>query len=69
VLNPTSPVSQVFGTQRNVNTGGGDYAEGDIDKRRGIFGGNFSGPAIGNMEGAPQPSALRQRPHRARLAE
>lgn len=32
VNRPTGPVSQVFGTQRNVNTGSGDYAEGNIDK-------------------------------------
>lgn len=35
---------------RNV-TVGGDYAEGDIDKRKGIFGGSFYGEAIGNVEG------------------
>lgn len=34
---PTGPVNQVFGTQRNINTGGGDYAEGNIDKRSGTF--------------------------------
>jgi hypothetical protein len=38
-------------TVRNVNTGGGDYAEGGIDKRSGIFGGEFQGPAIGSVEG------------------
>ena len=26
-------------TVRNVNTGGGDYSEGSIDKRQGVFGG------------------------------
>jgi hypothetical protein len=30
-------VSKVAGDQRNINTSGGDYAEGTIDKRRGIF--------------------------------
>ncbi len=34
---------------RTVNTGGGDYAEGNIDKRQGIFGGEFHGPAIGAL--------------------
>jgi hypothetical protein len=30
-------VSQNFGEQRNINTGGGDYAGGNIDKRQGTF--------------------------------
>jgi hypothetical protein len=38
-------------TVRNVNAGSGDYAEGDIDKRKGIFGGEFSGPAVGTIAG------------------
>lgn len=38
-------------TVRHVNTGGGDYAEGDIDKRAGIFGGTFQGPAVGSVTG------------------
>jgi hypothetical protein len=29
---PQAPVTQVYGTQRNINTGGGDYAEHDIYK-------------------------------------
>src|SRR6266545_8153628 len=28
---------KVLANQRNINTGGGDYAEGDIDKRAGVF--------------------------------
>jgi hypothetical protein len=43
-------VTQVFGSQRNVTTGGGDYAEGDIDKRSGTF---VSGDQIaGNISGS-----------------
>lgn len=38
-------------TVRNVNTDGGDYAEGNIDKRKGVFGGSFSGPVTGSVEG------------------
>lgn len=44
LIKPQGPVEV-----RNVNTGGGDFAEGDIKK--GILGGNFYGPAIGNVEG------------------
>jgi hypothetical protein len=36
---------------KTVTISNGDYAEGDIDKRRGIFGGTFSGPAVGSVEG------------------
>ncbi len=49
---PTGPVNQVFGDKRNINTGGGDYAEGNIDKRKGIFGGQFTGQTVGVSEGA-----------------
>jgi hypothetical protein len=36
-------------TQRNINTGGGDYTEGHLDKRQGVFisGGTISGPVVG----------------------
>ena len=37
VNRPTGPVHQVFGNERNINTGGGDYAEGGIDKSEGSF--------------------------------
>ncbi|MBP1468909.1 caspase family protein [Candidatus Chloroploca sp. M-50] len=36
---------------RHVNMGGGEYAEGDIDKREGIFGGEFAGPTVGVLKG------------------
>src|SRR5262249_34534151 len=49
---PTAPVSQVFGTQRNINTGGGAYAEGSVDNRQGTFvkGDQFN--MSGNFQGA-----------------
>jgi hypothetical protein len=39
--------------QRNINTGGGDYAEGNVDKRTGVFinGGTVSGPVVGVNSG------------------
>jgi len=43
---PPSPQA----ADRTVSTGGGDYAEGNIDKRKGIFGGTFYGPVIGVLE-------------------
>jgi|GEM_PF-908513 len=47
-------VTQVYGDQHNINTGGGDHAEGAIDKRQGSFiqgdqinmPGNFSGAIL-----------------------
>jgi hypothetical protein len=50
----SGPVTQVYGTQRNINTGGGDYAEGNIDKRQGTtvqgdqfnLSGSFSGAVL-----------------------
>jgi hypothetical protein len=48
----SGPLRQNFGTQYNVETGGGDFASGNIDKRRGsfveggVFSGNFSGAIL-----------------------
>ncbi len=46
------PVTQVAGSQRNVNTGGGAYVEGDL-RQQGVFvsGGTFGGPVIGAVSG------------------
>ncbi len=38
-------------TTTQIDTGGGDYAKGNIDKRSGIHGGTFNGPAIGTNSG------------------
>lgn len=48
----SGPVEQVFGNQRNIHTGG-EYNEGDIDKRRGAFvsGGTVYGPVTGMNAG------------------
>ena len=53
VINPSAPVTQTFGPQRTINTGGGDYAEGNIDKRQGAFvsGGTIYGPVVGVNSG------------------
>lgn len=53
VNRPTGPVTQTFGPQRTINTGGGDYAEGNIDKRQGAFvsGGTVYGPVVGSNQG------------------
>ena len=50
---PTAPVTQHFGDQRNVTTGGGDYAAGNIDKRSGAFvsGGTVYGAVVGTNSG------------------
>lgn len=50
---PSGPISQNFGTQHNVSTGGGDYASGNIDKRQGAFvsGGTVNGPVTGTNTG------------------
>lgn len=50
--NPAGPVTQVFGPQRNINTGGGDYAEGNIDKRSGTFVGGDQYNMSGNFQGS-----------------
>jgi Caspase domain len=51
----SGPISQNFGPQTTVNTGGGDYAGGNIDKRQGqtfidgdqyTMSGNFSGAIL-----------------------
>jgi len=44
---------KVMGDKRTINTGGGDYAEGTIDKRQGVFvsGGTVQGPVIGHNAG------------------
>jgi hypothetical protein len=45
----TGSVSQNFGSQQTVNTGGGDYAGGNIDKRQG---GTFiDGTVVGDLSG------------------
>jgi hypothetical protein len=43
---------KVMGNKRTVDTGGGDYAEGNIDKRQGTFisGGTVQGPVITNNQ-------------------
>jgi len=40
-------------SERNTNTQGGDYAEGNIDKRQGVFveGGLVYGPLVGENKG------------------
>ena len=50
---PSGPITQHFAPQGNVNTGGGDYAEGNIDKRSGAFvaGGTVYGPVVGSNSG------------------
>jgi hypothetical protein len=48
----TGPISQVFGPQRNISTGGGDYAEGNIDKRSGTFVGGDQYNLSGNISGS-----------------
>lgn len=50
---PSGPIAQTFGPQHNVNTGGGDYAEGNIDRRQGAFvgGGTVYGPVVGSTSG------------------
>lgn len=58
-------VTPVVGEQRTINTGGGDYAEGNIDKRQGMFyaGGthyHFSEPPPG-LPGAAQPAPADER--------
>jgi tetratricopeptide (TPR) repeat protein len=48
--------SQNFGEQHNANTGGGDYAEGDIDKRHGevfVEGSTVHGNVIGKQTNYP----------------
>ena len=49
---PTGSVNQHFGDQHTVTTGG-DYAEGDIDKRQGAFvsGGTVYGAVVGTNSG------------------
>jgi hypothetical protein len=49
---PAGPVSQSFGPQHNVNTGGGDYAGGNIDKRSGTFVGGDQNNLSGNFSGS-----------------
>lgn len=54
VNRPEGPVTQHFGSQRTINTGGGDYTEGNIDKRQGAFisGGTVYGPVVGSNQGS-----------------
>jgi len=44
---------KVMGDKRTIDTGGGDYAEGTIDKRQGVFveGGTIYGPVVGTNMG------------------
>jgi len=53
LLRPTGPVSQTFGKQTTIDTSGGDYAEGDIEKQQGVFmsGGTVYGPVTGSNNG------------------
>jgi hypothetical protein len=46
---------KVMGDKRTINTQGGDYAEGNIDKRQGVFisGGTVYGPIIGQRDQQP----------------
>jgi hypothetical protein len=69
IIRPSGPVNQ-----RNINTGGGDYAEGDINKSQGVFisGGTITGTVVGvnsgtitthinaPHSGAAQPRSLEQ---------
>jgi hypothetical protein len=47
------PDAQPAATRRDVGAGGGDYAEGNIDKRQGAFvsGGTIHGPVVGSNMG------------------
>lgn len=53
VNQPSGPLTQNYGGQRTINTGGGDFAERDIDKRQGAFvsGGTVYGPVTGTNSG------------------
>lgn len=56
---PSGSVNQNVGEQRNVDTGGGDYTEGDVDQRQGAFveGGTVSGPVVGTNSGSVSSSS------------
>ncbi len=54
IVGDVGTVSQSFGPRTTVNTGGGDYAGGNIDKRRGnvfIEGGQIYGQVTGDQTG------------------
>lgn len=50
---PSGTVNQNFGDSTKIDTSGGDYAEGSIDKRQGAFvsGGTVYGPITGTNSG------------------
>ena len=52
------------GPQRRIDTGGGDYAERDIDRRRGTFvdGGTIYGPVGGSTNGGITYDIERDKP-------
>ena len=65
---PTNTIAgrnvEVMGDKRTINTQGGDYAEGNIDKRQGAFisGGTIYGPVVGVNQGTLTTSyTLQQR--------
>src|SRR5690349_3430271 len=49
----STPTSQPVDTHSTISTGGGDYAEGNIDQRQGAFisGGTIYGPVVGYNKG------------------
>src|SRR5262245_7717917 len=73
----SGPVLQSFGEQKVVTTGGGDYAEGDIDKRQGgafVEDSTVYGNVIGQQTIYYQPTTTpldrkQQRNRRAMLAK
>jgi hypothetical protein len=64
---PSGPVSQVFGEQREIDTGGGACAEGDIDQREGSFmeGDNISVGDITGVSGIAVGRNARAEIHRS----
>lgn len=56
---------KVMGDKTTINTGGGDYAEGNIDKRQGAFiiGGTIYGPVVAIKQGSVTANyTVQQRP-------
>jgi hypothetical protein len=61
IVGRTGAVSQNFGSRTNVDTGGGDYAGGNIDKRQGqvfIDGGAVYGNVTGSQTGGSISSTI-----------
>jgi len=59
---------KVTGDKRSITTEGGDYAEGNIDKRQGVFisGGIIYGPVVGVNQGSVTANyTVQQRPNPA----